>query len=1118
MRNTILVVIAFLLWGFIIAQQPQDMPTVIPPSPTVANLMQFEEVPIDYYSGQPNIAVPLFSKNIHKDLAMNLSLAYNTQGVKIDNRSGWTGTGWSLFAGGVISRTVRDIPDESYYRLGDGEIGVHNNDDFWNYWDLSPQKASEFAWYAIGDKLKHYDTKLDLYQFNFLGFSGRFTIVKENGILVPKLIDKNQRIRIEIDYQTETRTTRISGINYFIITDTRGYKYYFDEVLEETRTSSSTISEPNGSNTTFISKHGKDHAPFTSAWHLSKITTSNDIIIADFDYTPVSEEYLVSKNRTSNTITYSQGGAQANLGNTYNHTIFEPKFITSQMSNKISAQKLSKITFRDGSSIDFSIRRNHPENKGAILDAIIIKDPFGSENKRFVFDYEETRSRLWLNSVSEEVGNQSQTYHFSYFNKEQLPPFNSSYGSWGYNFSVPYDKDAIKAGLLTQIEYPTGGVKEFEFEEHTFSYQGATPLTTEDFYDNPDNTEGKSDSGNFTATMDVNPRGQPGYNFTHEQEITVNLYNVANLGDQDRIRIHVSSLSDSDIGGSAEWYPGQTDLKLIAPAGSVSLIFQHIGIPNHDPVVVTGEFHIKYSQLNTTNFSEFLKGGGVRIKEVRFKDHPNTPAVARRISYDYSEPTNSNTSSGVVDHISGSMKNKYRIGVNKFLFRMQENVAGAFYPTRTFYDVETTGTRVQLTRGGYVGYKNVKVSQTNLGYTLYQYTTAQDYPTPSQVFTYPFIPGPNLDFKRGLLQKKEVYNQAGQKLQEIENKSYNFVEETIVPSYEVLTDISCEYLQFYETFADNINANPSKNLPIGTQEPRLVISPLMIPCGNFANNVVQDDLQSGWAQLKETETRNYTYDTSGNQSVIETKEAYDYDTFNYQLDKTTRTISIGGTTDSYINDVSYTGIPKGLSLNIINEPTNVRDSKQVEGTGTPGSGYNLINEVNKTFKEFSPDMVAVEKVQLKKGSATSLEDRLIYHDYDIYGNPLEVSKSDGTHIVYIWGYNEEYPIAKIENATYSQVESYVANLQTKSNADNDRTMEYNGNEGALREDLDTLRDALPNAMVSTYTYDPLVGVTSITDPRGYTMYYEYDAFNRLQQVKDQNGNILSENQYHYKNN
>ncbi len=39
----------------------------------------------------------------------------------------------------------------------------------------------------------------------------------------------------------------------------------------------------------------------------------------------------------------------------------------------------------------------------------------------------------------------------------------------------------------------------------------------------------------------------------------------------------------------------------------------------------------------------------------------------------------------------------------------------------------------------------------------------------------------------------------------------------------------------------------------------------------------------------------------------------------------------------------------------------------------------------------------------------------------------------------------------------------------------------------------------------------------MTDPRGNVIYYEYDDFNRLKLVKDKNGHIVSENQYHYKN-
>jgi uncharacterized protein RhaS with RHS repeats len=169
------------------------------------------------------------------------------------------------------------------------------------------------------------------------------------------------------------------------------------------------------------------------------------------------------------------------------------------------------------------------------------------------------------------------------------------------------------------------------------------------------------------------------------------------------------------------------------------------------------------------------------------------------------------------------------------------------------------------------------------------------------------------------------------------------------------------------------------------------------------------------------------------------------------------------------------------------------------------------------------------KIQTSKGT-NALEDRIIFHSYDDKGNPTEVSKKDGTHVVYIWGYNQTQPIAKIENATYAEVEIAIASIsntdfntllkiQNVSNIDNDRTLGELGNEGNLRKSLRLLRETsgLSKSLITTYTYDPLIGVTSITDLRGKTIYYLYDSFNRLQYVKDNEGNILSENQYNYKN-
>lgn len=137
-----------------------------------------------------------------------------------------------------------------------------------------------------------------------------------------------------------------------------------------------------------------------------------------------------------------------------------------------------------------------------------------------------------------------------------------------------------------------------------------------------------------------------------------------------------------------------------------------------------------------------------------------------------------------------------------------------------------------------------------------------------------------------------------------------------------------------------------------------------------------------------------------------------------------------------------------------------------------------------------------------------LDTRLVYHHYDSSGNPLEVSKKDGPSIVYLWGYNDQYPIAKIENATLSELAGAL-NINT-SNI-----------EGLNEEDLaaiNSLRSdpAMKNAQITTFTYKSLVGVTSATDPKGMVTTYQYDAFNRLEYVRDDQDYIIKQNEYHYK--
>ncbi len=53
------------------------------------------------------------------------------------------------------------------------------------------------------------------------------------------------------------------------------------------------------------------------------------------------------------------------------------------------------------------------------------------------------------------------------------------------------------------------------------------------------------------------------------------------------------------------------------------------------------------------------------------------------------------------------------------------------------------------------------------------------------------------------------------------------------------------------------------------------------------------------------------------------------------------------------------------------------------------------------------------------------------------------------------------------------------------------------------------------SQVTTYTYDPMVGINSKTETNGRAMFYEYDDFERLITIKDYDKNILENYSYNY---
>lgn len=123
------------------------------------------------------------------------------------------------------------------------------------------------------------------------------------------------------------------------------------------------------------------------------------------------------------------------------------------------------------------------------------------------------------------------------------------------------------------------------------------------------------------------------------------------------------------------------------------------------------------------------------------------------------------------------------------------------------------------------------------------------------------------------------------------------------------------------------------------------------------------------------------------------------------------------------------------------------------------------------------------------------------------GNLVELTKKDGVVNTFIWGYNNNYPVAKITGASFNSIISILDQSVIQNPASDQQ----------LRDELNKIRSHLAGskALVTTYTYAPLIGVTSQTDTNGNTTYYEYDGLSRLKLIRDQDNNIVKQFEYKY---
>lgn len=216
------------------------------------------------------------------------------------------------------------------------------------------------------------------------------------------------------------------------------------------------------------------------------------------------------------------------------------------------------------------------------------------------------------------------------------------------------------------------------------------------------------------------------------------------------------------------------------------------------------------------------------------------------------------------------------------------------------------------------------------------------------------------------------------------------------------------------------------------------------------------------------------YDYNGNDLLINDSYMANW------LKSTSYTYPSSSSASSMENELTN----RNMMAIVLQQKTKVTSSSSIDVSGYK-TDYSLYNVGGSTM------MLPSQLYQLNasySGSSFEVAEQVL--SYSANGNPIEVVDRSGMHTVYLWGYNDRYLIAEIKNATYSTVNAAL---------------------NALSNDVSALRTypSLANSMVTTWTYKPLVGVTSQTEPSGMTTYYDYDGLGRLKEVYRYENNVVS---------
>ncbi|MBK7883016.1 MAG: hypothetical protein IPJ81_03785 [Chitinophagaceae bacterium] len=286
-----------------LSAQTEDNKTTIFPAPDVASIVKGYQISNDYFNGSININLPLYELN-SKNVIIPISVSYNGGGIKPDEQPGILGIGWKLNVGGVISRNVKNQPDE--YRplqsskdiipgmiiyntdVAPGNYGYIDNyskldkndwssQTYLNTFNTNSPYAVSTPNSLITNANPLYDLEPDEFIFVFNGISGKFSLDYTGKW---KVITDAPGITFIVEPVIGNEVKKASGKNIprayiqFKLTANDGTVYFFGDA-NNTYPANIDYSHKSKWEKDPANSYGGPIIPtMPSAWHLSKIVTN----------------------------------------------------------------------------------------------------------------------------------------------------------------------------------------------------------------------------------------------------------------------------------------------------------------------------------------------------------------------------------------------------------------------------------------------------------------------------------------------------------------------------------------------------------------------------------------------------------------------------------------------------------------------------------------------------------------------------------------------------------------------------------------------------------------------------------------------------------------------------